>query len=167
MVLADVYLIGLVAVVALVLILLLYKEAKVLVFDPDFARVQGWPTGLLDFLLMALLAVVVVIGLPAVGVVLMAALLILPGSTARFWSDRLGMLLLLAALFGAATGVTGAWISAAHPKLPTGPVIVLVGTGLFILSALFAPGRGVIARWLRLRTLRRDVANGTSLEALP
>lgn len=145
-ILADVQLIGVVSLVALVVLLLLYKEAKVTVFDPDFARVQGWPVVLLDFVLMALLAVVVVVGLPAVGVVLMAALLILPGSAARFWSERFGMVLTLATCFGATMGVVGAMLSARFEKLPAGPVIVLVGTAIFLVSALFAPRRGVLAR---------------------
>jgi len=159
-VLADVQLIGLVAAAILALVLLFYKEAKLLVFDPDFARVQGWPVGWLDFLLMGLLAVVVVIGLPAVGVVLMAALLILPGSTARFWSDRFGVILTLATLFGAATGLVGASLSAATDTLPAGPIIVLVGTALFVASALFAPRRGVVARWLDDRRFRRELREG-------
>jgi manganese/zinc/iron transport system permease protein len=150
-VLADVQLIAGVSLLALLTLLLLYKEAKLLIFDPDFARVQGWPVVLIDFILMGLLAVVVVIGLPAVGVVLMAALLILPGSAARFWSERFGVVLTLAALFGLAMGVVGALLSAAAENLPTGPVIVLVGATIFLVSALFAPRRGLVARLIERR----------------
>ncbi len=166
MILADVQLIALVAVLALVLLLLFYKEAKLVVFDADFARVQGWPTGLLDFLLMGLLAVVVVIGLPAVGVVLMAALLILPGSTARFWSDRFGVILTLATLFGAVTGLLGAALSAATAMLPAGPIIVLVGTAFFLVSALLAPRRGLIARFVQRWHFRRELDRRTLLRLL-
>src|SRR5207249_1041460 len=104
MILQDVYLISATAMLCLVLVVLLYKEFKLVSFDAGFARVQGWPAQPLDLLLMALLAATVVIGLPAVGAVLMAALLILPAATARLWTDRLGTMLLLAAGFGAATG---------------------------------------------------------------
>jgi len=151
MVLADVQWIALVAALALAAILLVYKEAKLLVFDSDFARVQGLPVAWLDFLLMALLAVVVVIGLPAVGVVMMAALLILPGSAARFWSDRFGVVLTLATVFGAAIGVVGVLLSDRFERLPTGPIIVLAGTALFLFSMFCAPRRGLIARWLQSR----------------
>src|SRR5262249_31286318 len=110
---------------ALACVILLYKEFKTLAFDPAFARVQGWPTLALDLLLMFLIAVAVVIGLPAVGVILMAALLILPAAAARFWTDRLGVMLVLAAGFGAAAGIAGVLLSAGALRLPAGPSIVL------------------------------------------
>ena len=71
----DVYLIAGVSLASLVLVLVLYKEFKLVVFDSGFASVQGWPVLGLDLLLMGLIALAVVFGLPAVGVVLMAALL--------------------------------------------------------------------------------------------
>ncbi len=144
--------VGLIVVAA---VLLLYKELKLLCFDPEFAAVQGWRVGLLDFALMILLTATTVIGLPAVGVVLMVALLILPGAAARFWSDRLSVLLVLAGVFGLVIAGTGTMVSAAAARLPAGPVIVLCGTVLFAASMLFAPRRGVLARWSRTRSHRR------------
>src|SRR5262249_39926493 len=82
MIAQDVYLIGGVALASLALMLLLYKEFRLVAFDPEFARIEGWPTYRLDLLLMVLIAVTVVIGLPAVGVVMMTALLILPAAAA-------------------------------------------------------------------------------------
>ncbi|MHC4179533.1 MAG: metal ABC transporter permease, partial [Planctomycetota bacterium] len=128
------------------------------------------------------LALVTVAGLPAVGVVLMAALLILPGATARFWTDRLGPLLLLSGILGALTGATGTLLSSgvledwigfdplalgyAGAGPPTGPVIVLCGTAIFLFSVFFAPGRGAIARlWARLR-LRWKTARENLLRTL-
>ena len=73
--------------------MLLYKEFELLSFDPDFATAQGWPTLALDLLMMGTLAVVTIVGLPLCGVILMAALIILPGAAARFWTNRLGRLL--------------------------------------------------------------------------
>lgn len=146
MILADVYLIAGVALVCLLVILLLYKEFKLVAFDPSFAIAQGWPASRLDLLLMSLVAVNVVIGLPAVGVVLMAALLILPCAAARFWTDRLGLMLLISCGIGLLIGAVGTACSANYGQLPTGPIIVLVGTTAFLTSALFAPRRGVVAR---------------------
>jgi manganese/zinc/iron transport system permease protein len=156
--------------------MLCYKEFKLLSFDPGFARAQGWPTLALDMTLMGLLALVTVIGLPAVGVVLMAALLVMPGAAARFWTDHLGRMLLLSALIGALMGTTGTLLSAGvlhewlginlfgreWSNLPTGPTIVLCGTAMFLFSVLFAPRRGAIARaWsglrLRLRTAEENL----------
>jgi manganese/zinc/iron transport system permease protein len=151
MVAQDVYLIGATALACLIVILLLYKELKLIAFDPGFARVQGWPAHALDLVLMALLAATVVIGLPAVGAILVAALVIAPAATARLWADRLGVVLLLSALFGSAMGVAGVLVSSAHDKVPTGPAIVLAGAGLFVVSLLLAPRRGLasvlLARW--------------------
>jgi manganese/zinc/iron transport system permease protein len=166
----DLYLLAALAAVALLVVTLLYKEFQLLSFDPGFARAQGWPTLGLDMAMMGTLALVTVAGLPAVGVVLMAALLILPGATARFWTDRLGPLLLLSGIIGAASGAGGTLLSAGMLKPwlgfdplaigeaspPTGPVIVLCGTAIFLFSVFFAPGRGVIARvWAGLRLSRK------------
>lgn len=146
MIRSDVYFFAAVAAASLALIWLLYKELKVSSFDPGFAQVQGWPTLGLDLLLMALIAVGVVIALPAVGVVLMAALLILPTAAARFWTDRLSSLLVLSAAFGCAIGAIGTTISSRFSELPAGPTIVLVGAALFLGSILLAPQRGGLAR---------------------
>jgi manganese/zinc/iron transport system permease protein len=94
----------------------------------------------------------VVIGLPAVGVVLMAAMLILPGAAARFWTDRLESMLALAALLGAVVGALGTLASAQFSLTPAGPVIVLVGSAVFGVSLLVAPRHGLLARWWAARS---------------
>ncbi len=181
----DLYLIAGVSAAALLLVALLYKEFKLLSFDPQFARAQGWPTLGLDLLMMGSLAVVTVVGLPAVGVVLMAAMLILPAAAARFWTERLGLMLVLAGLVGGLSGAVGtllsagigaelpglAWLGAAsgdptRAGLPTGPVIVLCGTLLFVISLMFGPRRGVLARAIRLARLRSKTARENLLRAL-
>jgi manganese/zinc/iron transport system permease protein len=146
MIATDVYLIAGVSSACLLVVLLCYKEFKLVAFDPALARVQGWPAVRLDLLLTLLIAVMVVIGLPAVGVVLMAAMLILPGATARFWTDRLGKLLAISALVGSLVGGLGTLASAHFSFSPAGPVIVLVGATGFLVSMAFAPRRGVLAR---------------------
>ncbi len=166
----DVYLIGAVSAVALLAITLLFKELKLLSFDRGFAQAQGWPTLMLDLGLMGVLALVTVIGLPAVGVVLMAAMLILPGATARFWTDRLGYILVLAGFVGAATAAVATLLSAgvletqlgfdplgfgnASANLPTGPLIVVCGTAVLLFSVLFSPRRGVLSVMARNAQLR-------------
>jgi manganese/zinc/iron transport system permease protein len=87
-------------------------------------------------------------------VVLIVALLIIPGAAARCWTDRLGIMLLLAGLFGLGAAVLGASLSATLPSppgtlsrgWPTGPLIVLCAAGVFAVSAIVAPRRGLIAR---------------------
>ncbi|NBO93435.1 MAG: metal ABC transporter permease [Planctomycetia bacterium] len=132
----DVLLLAGLAVLVLVVLLALYKEFQLLIFDRDFARVQGWPVARLDLLLLGLIAVLVVIGLPAVGVILVASLLILPAVAARMWTDRLHRLLVLSGLIGALTGVVGAALSASLPRAPAGAVIVLVAMAFFVVSAV-------------------------------
>lgn len=163
---ADVLLIAGVAAVCLTIVLLLFKELRLLIFDPQFAQAQGWPVVRLDLALMALVAVTVVIGLPAVGVVLVAALLILPGAAARFWTQRLSRLLGLSAAFGLATGVVGALLSASASRLPAGPIVVLVGTALFFVSLVAAPRRGLVTRWLDERRRNRARLQGHILRRL-
>lgn len=157
MIYSDIVLIGGVATLCLLIVVVLFKEFKVVSFDPGFARVQGWPAARLDLLLMTLVAVTVVIGLPAVGVVLMSALLIIPGAAARFWTDRLGKLLGLSALFGGVIGGVGTLLSAQFSWSPAGPVIVLAGTCLFLVSMLLAPQRGAIARFVGQYRFRQQI----------
>jgi manganese/zinc/iron transport system permease protein len=152
----DVYLIAGVAATCLLLVLLFYKELKLLTFDSDFGRALGWPVSALDMLLMTLLAVAVVVGLPAVGVVLVAALLILPAAAARFWTDRLGALMALATVLGGATGLVGTMLSATWSLLPAGPIMVLTGTTLFLASLFLGSKRGLVAQWWRQARLRRS-----------
>jgi manganese/zinc/iron transport system permease protein len=161
----DVLLIAAVAAGCVAVVAALYKEFKLVSFDSGFAKTQGWPVVWLDLAIMALVAVTVIIGLPAVGVVLMAALLILPAAAARFWTDRLGSLLALASLFGLSIGAAGTTISALVEELPAGPVIVLVGAGVFLVSLLAAPRRGAIAHWIQQRRFRQRLARQRLLAA--
>ncbi len=170
MVHSDVIAIGAVAAVSLLIVALLYKELRALCFDRDFTRSLGRPVGVLDALLMGLLALVVVAALPAVGVVMAAAMLIIPPAAARFWTDRLWLMLALAGIFGAAAAMLGTSLSAVLPGpgigtdgggqsrgLPTGPLIILAASGVFILSALFAPTRGMLAGAIRRARTRREL----------
>ena len=149
MILSDVYWLAGIAAVSLFTIVACYKEFKLVAFDAEFARVQGWPAGWLDALLMGLIAITVVVGLPAVGVVLMAAMLILPAAAARFWTDRLGKMLVLSSALGATAGIIGVVASAGAEGLPAGPIIVLAATALFAISLTFGSRRGLVVRWRR------------------
>jgi len=152
----DVYLILAASLLCLTVVLLLYKEFKVVAFDTGFAQSLGWPVYWLDLLLMSLIAVAVVIGLPAVGIIMMAALLILPGAAARFWTDSLNWLLLIAGAFGLVTGLVGTIFSALFSMLPAGPIIVLVGSVIFLISMLFGTRRGAIARMFEHHRFQQD-----------
>ncbi|MEM7178804.1 MAG: metal ABC transporter permease, partial [Pseudomonadota bacterium] len=142
------------------------KEFKLATFDPIYAQTQGLPVVLLETLMTLLVAVAVVIGLQMVGVVLMAAMVIAPAAAARQWVSRLESMVVLAAIFGMISGMTGALISSLHPGLATGPLIVLTATALVGVSILFAPGRGLLADWLRRRAERRELGSIEVLQTL-
>jgi len=154
----DVAAIGAVAAVLIAALFLFFKEFKLLCFDRGFGEGLGFPMRFIDGLLMSLIVLSVVIGLQAVGVVLMAALLITPGVAARYWTERLDVMLLLSGLFGGFSGAMGTVFSALAPRLPTGPLIVLTATAVFLVSLVAAPRRGLVAKGLRLWSLRRKVA---------
>src|SRR5690606_2693442 len=118
----------------------------------------GFPMRRIDNLLMALIVMAVILGLQAVGVVLMAAMLITPAVAARYWTERLDVMVLLSALFGGLSGAAGAVVSALGPRLPTGPLIVLAATSIFLISLVAAPRRGLVAKTLRYLGTRRKVA---------
>lgn len=142
--------------IALVILTALWKQFKLLTFDAEFGASLGLSMGRFEGLLTALLVIAVVIGLQTVGVVLMSAMIVAPGAAARQWTDRLGVMVALAAGFGVLSGVVGAVLSSAVPKLPTGPTIVLILSAVVIASLLFAPARGLVWRRIRLGRARRD-----------
>ena len=145
---------------------LLWKEFKLLSFDVGFAGALGLPVRVLDVALTTLLVIAIVIGLQTVGVVLMSAMIVAPAAAARQWTDRLGVLVLLAGGLGAAAGLAGAVISSLTPRLPTGPTIVLVMTALVVFSLLLAPRRGLLAARLRQARQRRRTRSDTVLADL-
>jgi manganese/zinc/iron transport system permease protein len=148
--------------VALFVVGVFYKEFKVLTFDPDFAASIGLATGPLNVLVTSLIVVAVVIGLQTVGVVLMAAMLVGPAVAARQWTDRLGVMLALAAFFGALAGVSGAMISVTQARLPTGPMVILSLTVIVVVSLLVAPAHGVLPDYFRRRRQRALMARGAA-----
>ena len=155
MVAADLHLILAVTAVVAVVCLLLFKELTMLCFDEAFAATAGWPVRFIDAILLALVTAVTVVGLQAVGLILVIAYLVIPAAAARFWTEKLGAMLLIAALFGALSGWLGASFSALLSGFPAGAIIVLAASGLFLLSMIFGTARGVLPRWIEVRRLKR------------
>ena len=143
---SDAILIAAGGAVILTLLLILRRALAMTAFDPSHARMMGINTRAADMALLLLTLACVLLGLRVVGLILIVALLITPALTARLWSDRIGVVALLAGGIGAVAGHLGASLSLVLPDLPTGPAIVLITFTAFILSVLFAPGRGLIAR---------------------
>ncbi len=149
MVAGDVQVIGLTGLGLLVILMLFWKEFKLITFDRAFATANGFRTGFLNMILSTLIVVAIVMGLQLAGVILMVGLLIAPGIAARQWTRTLGQMVVLAGVFGAFAGGVGAVISAMGGKIPTGPMIIVVASVIVALSLLFAPERGMV--WLAIQ----------------
>lgn len=163
---ADLYAFGVVAIVLLAAVFLLFKEFTLLAFDKEFAKSIGLPVRTIELVLTSLIVLAVVIGIQAVGVVLMAAILITPAAAARFWTNRIRVMFLLASVFGAFSGLAGAYISYVAPSMPTGPWIVIVISVIAFISFFLAPGRGIIGRVLKQLRIRKTINDENVLKAL-
>ena len=153
----DILTIGVLGGVAIVMTFIFWKELKLLVFDDGFAASLGFPIRALDILLTSLLVIAIVLGLQAVGAVLMSAMLVAPAVAARQWTNKLSVMMLLAACFGALAGVSGTIISSTASRIPTGPTIVLCATVVVGFSIAFASNRGLLWDWLRQQRNRRNL----------
>ncbi|NEP60870.1 MAG: metal ABC transporter permease [Symploca sp. SIO2G7] len=134
---------AIIAVIVLAIIVLLYKELMFYTFDPLGAKAAGLPTNQLDFGLMILIALTIVASLQAVGVILVLAMLITPGATAYLLVRRLHQMMVLGSAIGVVASISGMYLSYFF-NLPSGPAIVLVAFGLFMLAFLFSPIQGVL-----------------------
>ncbi|MEA1852803.1 metal ABC transporter permease [Cytobacillus sp. OWB-43] len=151
MVSSDVKLMAGAAALLLMVTIIFFKEFKLITFDVEFAKGLGLPVSALNFLFMTLLVAVVVIGIQAVGVILMAALVITPAISARYWTNSLSKMVMISGIFGAISGVIGTLISSLDRGIPTGPFIVVTATIIFFISILFAPARGIITLKIKRR----------------
>lgn len=154
---SDVWLMAIITGICLLVMLLFWKEFKLLLFDPDYTKTLGFNTKFIDVLITSFIVVAIVLGLQTVGVVLMSAMLLAPAAAARQWTNSLGKMVFLAAIFGAFSGVFGTAISASQDNLSTGPVIVIVASVFVVFSFVFSPGRGLLFRQIRFIKNRRDL----------
>jgi manganese/zinc/iron transport system permease protein len=154
---SDVVKMSIIGMIALGLLVLFWKEFKLITFDREYAASLGFPVRVLDILLTTLLVIAIVIGLQTVGVVLMSAMIVAPAAAARQWTDKLNLMVILGGLFGGLAGVVGTLISSSAERLPTGPVIVLCVSVIVLFSLLFAANRGLVWDWVRSQQNRRKL----------
>lgn len=159
----DVQIFAVGAVVILVVTILFFKELTLLCFDEDYAATAGLSVSWLDAVLTLLAAGVTVIGMQTVGLLLITATLVIPPASARFWTDNVRVLAVLAALIGGLSSALGVLISASAPRLAAGPLIVLAGGEIFGISLAFGRRRGVVWTWLMMR---RDAVKADRLDLL-
>ncbi|QDP84491.1 metal ABC transporter permease [Chryseobacterium sp. SNU WT5] len=154
---SDVWLMSIITGLCLIVLLLFWKEFKILLFDKDYAHTLGFNVKFIDILITTFIVLAIVLGLQTVGVVLMSAMLLAPAAAARQWTNSLGIMVFLAAIIGAAAGVFGTAISSTQNNLSTGPVIVLVASVFVLFSFIFSPKRGLLFRQIRLIQNRNDL----------
>ena len=154
---SDVWMMATVTGICLFVLLLFWKEFKILLFDADYTKTLGFNTKFIDILITTFIVLAIVLGLQTVGVVLMSAMLLAPAAAARQWTNSLSVMVFLAAIFGAFSGVFGTAISASQNNLSTGPVIVIVAGVFVIVSFIFSPSRGLLFKQIRFIKNRRDL----------
>ena len=149
----DVEVFTVVSIAIFVLVILFFKPFQLVCFNHEFAKSIGVKVKRMEFLLSTLTVMTVAIGIQAVGVVLMSALLIAPAASARYWTNRLPIMIFLAALFGTFSSVIGVMLSTMKNNMPTGPWIVFSLFTFTLFTLLFAPHKG----WFSIK--RRNLSN--------
>lgn len=144
----DVRLMLYTGIILLIVIILFWKEFKIVTFDSEFAKTLGFPSRKIEILISVLIVITVIIGIQAAGVILISSMIISPAVAARQWTNRLSVMVILSGIFGGIAGLTGTLISITESNLPTGPVIVLVISLIVVFSILFSPKRGILSRIL-------------------
>lgn len=162
----DLWIFGITSCLIILTFTFLFKEFTLISFDPNFAKTIGLPFKRLELVFTTCTVLAVVVGIQAVGVVLMAAMLITPAAAARFWTNNLRKMVFIAIVLSCFSGVTGAFISSIAPAMPTGPWIVMTISGIAVFSFVFAPGKGIIARWHLQRLNQTKIREENILKAL-
>ncbi len=169
---------ALLAFFTLAIVIILYYPLQALLFDRQFATINGLRTTLVDTCVSALLILAIVVGMRSIGVVLMAGMLIAPAIAARPWTHRLWACFVLAAVFGVVSSFLGNVVSVEGSRLlaekypewkfslPTGPLILLFAAAFALLSLFFAPKSGILARIIRMALFRQRIAREHLLKAL-
>lgn len=153
----DIQIMMILGVLLLFVVVLFWKEFKLVSFDEDFAKSMGFSTEIITSLLFLIIVVSIIIGLQTVGVILMSAMLVAPAVAARQWTDKLSVMVVLASIFGGISGVVGTLLSSVISKLPTGPTIVIAVSVIVIISLTLAPNRGLVWNYFRHKNNRREI----------
>ena len=160
----DLVIFSILSIVLLTAVGLFFKAFALVAFDRPYAEALGYPVRKLDLLLTSLTVLAVVTGITAVGVVLMAAMLITPAAAARYWTNNIRRMVWIAVAFGAFAGLAGAYISYAAPAMPTGPWMVVVSSAIAFLSFFFAPTKGIVPKMYTQYKNQRIIAEENALK---
>jgi manganese/iron transport system permease protein len=142
----DIYRTSIVTFLILGAVWLFYKELLFYTFDKTGATAMGLPVNAIHFGFMAAITLTIIASMQAVGVILVIALLVGPALTAYLLVKELHQMMIFGAIIGSISSVSGVYISFYVKHVPSGPAIVLVSSGLFILALLFSPAQGILTQ---------------------
>lgn len=142
-----------------------FKEWKLYLFDPSYAKGLGLSLTWMNILYTAVLVTTIVIGIQAVGVILIAALLIIPSVSARYWTQSFKWMIILSSIFGGISGAVGTAISALGKGWPTGPFIVVVAAVFFALSLILGKEKGILLNHLRFKKQKKQARTNQQIDA--
>ena len=149
----DMWLTIIIGIILLLVVVVFFKELLISTFDETMAKVYGLKTRFIHYGIMVLLTLVTVASLQTVGVILVVSLLITPASTAYLLTNRLSTMVVLASTFGALSSIIGIYFSYFY-NLPSGPVIALAATAIFLVALVFSPKQGLLWRKLKKQSLK-------------
>ncbi len=157
MIWSDVIITSILAAVVILIVIIGFKEWKLYLFDPNFAKGLNLSLKGMNSIYLFILVLTIVIGIQAVGVILMSALLIIPPVSARYWTHSFKTMMWLSGIFGGIAGTIGTTISALGSGWPTGPFIVLTSGSIFLLSLFFGVKKGIVVEYLIHRSKKNEV----------
>src|SRR5690625_361178 len=161
---ADMWQSIVIAVVIVTLVVLFYKQLQITTMDAEIAKAYGFPTQAINYAVLIALALVTVSAVQTVGVILVVAMLVTPAATAYLLSKKFSTMMWLAALFGMVSSIVGMYFSYTF-ELQSGPAIVLVAFGLFVLAFFFSPSQGFVwSQAQKLRDRRQPIAQPQTKE---
>lgn len=160
----DIQVFGVVFLLIIFMIITFFRPFQLVSFNVDYAKSIGVKVNMIEFLISTLTVLAVAIGIQAVGVVLMSALLIAPAATARYWTHNLIRMIMLAAFLGIFAGIAGVMFSTIKDNMPTGPWIVCSLFVITILTLIFSPNRGWYAIYWRNKQNIRKISNENVLK---
>ncbi len=150
----DLTTIAIIGVLAVAVVVVLFKELMLSAFDPVLAATMGFSPRILQPILLVTVTTGIVIGIKAVGLILMIGFVMLPAAAARQWARRLHTMTLFSAVIGGLSGMVGSILAVHLGRVPTGPIIIVVLFAAFLVSLLASPQRSVLSTWLARRRHR-------------
>lgn len=167
MVKSDVITMVILAIIVVLIVFAGFKEWKIYLFDPDFAKGLGLSLKGMNVLYTTLLVTTIVIGIQAVGVILIAALLIIPSVSARYWTRSFKWMVILSAAFGGIAGAIGTILSTFGSGWPTGPFIVIIASCFFTVSLFIGKEKGILVQYWQLKVNKRQAVQKQSTLFVP